>query len=399
MPKSKSPKLDYQELKKVISQEVKDRNLYFNPIDIDPSKKYEHEFKWLAGKLENATAVVVVRTSGLEEKSDIYDVVNLWAFQNHNSEIPVLFAKNPELEFTQVNKTAEKFIPIPDNPKSLPWRLIKRAKERGRAWRIQAKYNRAMVWNILYLSLMCVYVGAILIKTHEANHNEKINQYENRIKEDMIHSTNFISRTETKHKMTKNGLSDAFVTEKQFRKFTEIKDDEKLNVSYWFWNNGKPTLFVTTEEPHSTYYLPNTKNFMIGCGFKFPNHVVEWKIDKSADINTSNVIVYDNYDNPIKDHECTMGLLKTNKSKSIICVTFNGKNANEDDPNTVGICVFTETDTNKNFKDTVENNVKMNYRDYLRRRVEDYYKDYINSILNKKVVPLVELEERENASH
>lgn len=368
LPRFKELRLNEHELRKFLVKEIKDRNLYFNPIEIDASKNYTEEFRWLLDKLEKVTAVVVVRTSELEEKSDIYDAVNLWALQNQNSEIPILFAKNPDSEFPQVNKIAENFIPIPDEPRSLPWRLLKRAKERGRAWRIQAKYNRAMVWNIFYLALMCVYIGAIWIITQSG-------QYET----------------------TKQGMTDASITEKQFRKFTDIKDDENLNVSYWFQDNGLPTLFATTEKPHSTFTLPNAKENIIGCGFKFPNHVVEWRIgehNNETNIDTSNVLVYNNYDKSIQGHECKMTLLETNKAKSIICATFNGKNSVPDDPNTVGICVFTENELNKNFKDLETNDSKIKYRDFLRQKVEEYYSQYIGLILSKKAIPLAKIEEK-----
>lgn len=384
LPKFKNLNLDEQEFRNHILREIKDRNLYFNPIEIDNSKNYTEESKWVNDKLEKVTAVVVVRTSELEEKSDIYDAVNIWAFQNQNSEVPILFAKNPNLTFANENKTAGKFIPIPDDPNSLPWRLLKRAKERGRSWRIQAKYNRAMVWNIFYLALMCVYIGAIWIVSQDVKLNEKTRQFEATITE------------KTRQlEAARDGVNDAIISEKQFRKFTQIKDDEKLNVSYWFWNNGLPTLFATTENPHQTFTLPNTKEYMIGCGFKFPNHVVEWRIGQEKDINTSNVMVYDNYDRPIENHGCKMGLLPTNKAKTIICATFNGKNSKEDDANTVGICVFTENESNKDFKDFVnEQTAPIKYRDFLRQRVQDYYEKYSTLIESKAIIPLEQIEKK-----
>lgn len=383
LPKLKNLDLSKQELKHHILREIKDRRLFFKPIAVETSKSYVEDFKWFSEEMGEPTAVVVVRTSEIEkESSDIYDAVNLWAFQNKNSEIPILFAKNPDIDFPEPNETAKKFIPMPDDPKSLPWRLLKRAKERGRAWRIQAKYNRALVWNISYLFLMCVYIGAIWLVAQDLKFKEKSGQYETTI----IEKTN-------QHENARKGLSDALVTEKLFRKFTTVKDDEKLNASYWFWNNGQPTLFVTTEISHSTYILPNSKEYIIGCGYKFPNHVIEWRVDEDKKIDTSKVVVRNNYDMPIEDHGCKMKLLETSKAKVIICATFNGKNSNEDDANTVGICVFTENESNTMFN-SIKNDNGKEYRNFLRNEVENYYKKYNDLVLSKEVVPLKEIENK-----
>jgi len=106
--------------------------------------------------LEGVNAVVVVWTKELKEKSWVYKTIDSWAFQR--SDVPILFALAD-----RTIPEPENYLHVPEDSKSLPWRLVQRGNERARDWRGVAGFNRIIVGNALLLLLMASLVAAILI--------------------------------------------------------------------------------------------------------------------------------------------------------------------------------------------------------------------------------------------
>lgn len=354
---SKVPKLrnitDDSEIEKMVREEIKDKHLIFNEIYVTPTKrsdeeKLEDEFTRLLNKeLQKATGVVVVRTQELGEKPWVYEAVNTWAYGS--SEVPILFTVKPETDTTD-SDTADGFLSIPDDPKSLPWRLLQRATDRGRAWSTQAWFNRALVWNIFYLLAFCIWVGAV-----------------------------WVSGQNTKYENAEKEMNEAIRTEKQYRQFTSIKEDPNLSVSYWVNYNDNwisfeknPYVFVTTEEPHGTYYFENGKDGLITCGFSHPNIIAQWKLGE--DPNNLDAIVKTNYTQPTTQVKCKMKKIESSAPiRAIACATYDGSETPERPGEiVVGICVFTATPENDIFGGK--------YEDFLRGEVVKFHKDYADKI-------------------
>jgi hypothetical protein len=211
------------ELKNLVLKETGDPHLRFRPVEVgSPSKDDVEEttsdFKLaLDSDLTNSTAVVIVRTPKLEEKEWTYKALDRWAYDH--SDVPILCAWQDNQTYPK-NVIAEGFLRIPDDAKSLPWRLLQRAKDRAGAWRVQATYNRAMVINFLYLSLMVFFLGGFWLRTQKTE-NETVLKGMYEALETKVQYENAI--------MGKNGL-----------------DAGKIDVSYWFRHDGKPHVFVTT---------------------------------------------------------------------------------------------------------------------------------------------------------
>jgi hypothetical protein len=354
-----------------------DDKLVFESIKFDPHETEDIESevsKFLTDHklaLDRATAVVVVRTDEPERKDEseknsdelekywVYQAVDSWAYQH--SEVPILFAKDKSKEYTH-HEIADNYLRIPDDPKSLPWRLLQRARQRGKAWRIQAGYNRAMVWNIFYLSLMCIYIGVIWIV---AQRNEFNTAY--------------------------RGLSHAKETRRLFERDVLKRYDDKLHVSYWFKHKdllshkGQPTVFVTTEELDTTNAFDTSNESLIGCGFSTPNIIVECK-EGCNDKTPKKADVFDIGANPKLDTTCHMSPRPEEPIYSIACITY--KPSGLGDEYTVGICIFTG-DKDRSILDGDEEHRK-SVRNFLWARVDKFYKDFRESIHNGTVTPLAE---------
>lgn len=216
-------------------------------LDEDDQKRKIAELENdLQSRLSKSEAVVVIRTEELEKESWVYEAVDNWAYKN--SEVPILFVRPKDRVIYKKHKIADRFYWIPDDPKSLPWRLLKRATDRASAWRSQASYNRALVTNIISLSLMIIWIGAFAIQ-------HKISQYETAI----------------------DGMYEALETKSLYQKEVIMKEDDKLHVSYWFVHNGKPYIFVSTEKNKTTNNYESNSKSIIGCGFGSPNTFTEWQ--------------------------------------------------------------------------------------------------------------------------
>ncbi|MCU1264513.1 MAG: hypothetical protein JWM21_831 [Acidobacteria bacterium] len=274
-PKLKNTVLSDQMLKTHFFKKVKDDNLFFRQIEVgaptevdsevnsedDPAKQVHPEAlqdelkRFLDGTLERAEAVVMVRTSGLDQKGWTYAAVNDWAYEH--SEVPILFAQDPNKGFSD-DETAKNFLWIRDDPKSLPWSLLQQAKERGKAWRDQATYNRAMVWNILYISLMCIWIGAIWLKATDETVGKQKNQFDQSINNQRVAYDQSVNKQKLEYQTAMRATDEALRTERSYRQdYASAKGDPNLSISYWFRHNEKPYVFVTTEIPHNTKFFEN----------------------------------------------------------------------------------------------------------------------------------------------
>lgn len=385
--KLKNPILKEPNLEKLVLEEVKDRHLFFQPIDVarptkDNVEQLQKDFRQrLNDDLEKPTAVIVVRTSELDEKSWVYKAVISWADQH--SEVPILFAKNPDKDFPE-NELANKFLWIPDDPKSLPWRLLQRAKNRAKVWRLQATYNRALVWNIFYLLLLVIYIGAVWFNAKRIEFSSKIAAKDTIISNQNKDNEGALATQQSKYIKTMDGMDEVIETEKAYRTYTSKKGDPKFSVSYWYGFMGKPYVFVTTEASHNHTYLES--DTIIGCGFSAPNHIIE------RILKTNKVTAYD-YDGNVVPlpEKCQYKPLSMTPINSITCVTYNDKYNDKNDPvitnRTVGICVFTEDKDNKIFSKNDKEE-----RDFLIKTIRRFHKEYINSLENNNVISLDEAE-------
>jgi len=324
--------------------EVGDRNLTFKRVPVGHSDKADaqkalEEFRdWLDSELDGSKAVVVLRTDGLDAKPWVYPAVVEWAYEN--SEFPILFAKNGDKKFPD-NTDADQFLWIPDDARKLPWHFLRRATKRGESWHTQAIYNGAMVWNLFYILLLCVYIALIWVGVSNGAYD-----------------------------VAMRGMDTATQTEKSFRTFASIKEDPTLSVSYWFmhkswfWPEKNPYIFVTTELEPSTTHFEGVGDTVIGCGFAHPNIILEGRLGAET-------VVYSNYASERWDViKCPeMRKLPNSENTSIVCATYNDE---PDNPSaayrTVGVCVFTQKKDNNIFSEQG--------REYVRGKAKEFYNGY-----------------------
>lgn len=346
--------------------ELKDWNLYFKPVDIDasvppktqsPQQQAKREFD---DHLKAATAVVLVQSDELTQKPWVYSALSSWG--DEHSDVPILLARDDKALLPDQIAAAHRFPWIPTDPKALPWTLLHRGMSRAKAWRTQAKFNRLIVWNLFYVSLLLVYIGVIWIgvKSKETEDHSQANR------------------------IVFKGMDEAMSTERGFRALAKVKDDSSLGVSYWYRLAGRPTVFVTTEFPHEYTQFENSNETVIGCAFVTPNIVIEGNISVE---NSDRTIVteYDNYDKPLPSSNCQMKRLQTSAIKSIICSSYDD-GTRQNRAGTVGICVFTKEEGN--FLVGEDN------RKYLLKRTMEFHKDFVELIENNKDVSLLDRQEK-----
>lgn len=370
----------------LVLEEVKDHNLFFLPIGVDPLKKGSEEHlrqelrKQLNSDLDNPTAVIVVRTADMDKKPWAYKAVIDWAYKH--SEVPILFAKDTAKGLPD-NRLAKNFLWIPDDPKSLPWRLLQRAKDRAIAWRLAATFNRAMVWNVFYIALMFLYIGAIwfdaqregfftLMEAGDKEHSAVIRDQKTQL-----------TTLKSRHSNTLLGMDEAVTLEKAYRRLTSKPNDPTLSVSYWFGRADEPYVFVTTENPHTTTRFSKDYETVIGCGFTEPNHVIEGSVG-AGKADKVKVVAYDNYNNVVPMPDCKMLKLKTSEIKSVVCATYNDSGAAMNITRTVGICVLTEDETNNIFG-------KGN-REFLIDKTRLFHKNFIGLLESNNIIALADRE-------
>jgi hypothetical protein len=340
--------------------ELKDWNLYFKPIEIVTTAGSEERSQQLEAKrefddhLKGVTAVVLVQTDGLKGKPWIYNALSSWGYEH--SDVPILLARSDKALFSD-HTDADRFLWIPDDPKGLPWSLLHRGLSRAKAWRTQASFNRLIVWNLFYISLMFIYIGVIWLGVKNKE----------------------IEARDSSNKVVLKGMDEAISTERAFRALAKV-DDSSLGVSYWYRLSGKPTVFVTTEVPHEYSQFENDNETIIGCAFVKPNVVIEGNVGVGNDNNRTVVTAYDNYDMPLPISNCRMKKLETSAIKSIICSSYD--DGLHQSGATVGICVFTKEAGNYLFGEY--------NRKYIRSRTAQFHNDFIDLIQNSTDVSLME---------
>jgi hypothetical protein len=347
-----------------LNVELSDWNLYFKPIEItmlvgddDQTSRELDAKREFDEHLQGATAIILVQSDGLNKKPWVSNALVRWGYEH--SDVPILLARSDKALFPD-NADAFRFLWIPDDPKGLPWSLFHRALNRAKAWRSQASFNRLIVWNLLYISLMFVYIGVIWIGVTDKD----------------------LQARETANRIVFKGMDEAISTERAFKALAKVKDDSSLAVSYWYRLTGRPTIFVTTEVPHEYSQFENDSETIIGCAFVKPNVVIEGNL--GGHDNGTIVNAYDNYDAPLSMPNCKMKKLDTSAIKSIVCSSYDdGLRSNA---GTVGICAFTDEAGNYLFGEDI--------RRYLRSRTVQFHKEFIDLIENRKDVSLMERQEK-----
>lgn len=364
-PPTAEPLVEDVKLKSFVLEDITDHCLSFKPVLVDESMSAKN----IEDDLSTASAVVVVRTQELEEDKWVFKTVNGWGYEH--SEAPILIAKVPDEKFPE-NAIAKGFLWVPPDSKSLPWRLLQRATDRGKTWLTQATYNRAMVWNIFYIFLMCIYLSVIWL----AAKNQQLHLQESQAAAEL-------ARQKSRYSISLRGATDAIETSNLYRQFTSLPSDSHLGVSYWFRHNGKPYIFVTTEPIPTTFFFENSQPTIIGCGFVDPNRLADW----TDGMPKPTIEDYEGHQ--ILDPRCDMTKVQSAPIKAIVCATFNGTNPPLPDK-TVGICVYTPTVGNKLLGN--------GYRDFLWQRAQKFNKDFIGAIESSDLISLAEREGKEPLS-
>lgn len=403
---------------------IKDENLKFREVlcenfdlsKLDAEKKIQ-KVKELKDKIENdiskSKVVVVVRTKALDEKPWVYKAVESWA--NKNSDSPCLFIRNKSESYDD-NEIADNFRWIYDEPKILPWKLLQRAKHRSYAWRMQARFNKAMVTNLFALLIMIFLIALSVedelkadIKTERENISPIFAEQRNsiyreledlyKIEESLLQN---IEQNESLIDENQNKIKDKWkMLTKQVRDeykslYTNLSNNEKLEISYWFTDDEYAQAFTTTEEkPEIDRFKMNGESTIV-CVFNNPNHYAKWQKRRyyisSLFLGESKTSVFDFEDNEIvpkiEDNEivpkkCVTVPRGSNPIVAITCISYNRHNENSKTTKkfTVGICAFT-LKTGKNI-------FREGFDDYLKHRVSDFDKYIYDSLEKNKVKSLI----------
>lgn len=354
-----------------LTVEIKDPNLYFASIDLGPEKFTSDEQALLKTSkknfktnLKDKTAVVLVRTEASDKRGWVYEALSDWG--NDNSEIPILFAQDGEKPYTD-DENAKKFLWMPKDAKSLPWRLLQRSLTRASAWRFQATFNTAMFWNGFYVLLLIVNMAVI----HAAwIRHRLITQQEVLI--------NTKTRTGAVNKIVGDAMDAALATERELRTWTKNPRDSKFAVSYWYRIDEKPHILVTTEFEPAFKVLDNNYQTIIGCVFSETNRLVEAAVKTD---NTFETVAYNRY-GKVEMPKCTMGKFAQKDIKNIVCVSYERDSSSA----TVGICAFTQ-DTDNTFFDKA---TSQKTRNFLWERVEYFHHNFAMRIYEQKDLSLAE---------
>lgn len=359
--------------------------------------------KQLYRLLTDSKAIVVIRTKDTDRDRNnwIYKTVEEWAHEH--SEVPILFV-NKEVGLAEEGIVAN-FRQIPNDSKSLPWFLLERANHRGKTWRTQATFNRAIVWSIFYLILMMIYTGWIMDK----HNNDAINELAENQHRELLQMTSEVDFQKKKAdvQILMDGFHHISETKKEIRNriilhainegstlstapgssvkasdlVPQIAADASIDVeiSYWFTYNKNPHIFITTELQGTTDNFPKNKASLIGCGFVHPNRIIEWSVSNGK---MANVWKFDG--NPDSDLKCDMTELPNSPIDHITCATYSDTHYPDE---IIGICMFTK----KNYGyiyDQVKLLFAVDTRTFLYERCKDYFDRFKDAIVNRRLVPL-----------
>lgn len=334
--------------------ESKERNLILVPFACDASGQ-DKQIRKLHPKIEGAHAVVIVRTKEMEQKPWMYKAIDSWAYER--SDVPILFTELGETD--RLSSIPDKYFSIPDDPKSLPWRLLQRANERGFAWRTVAGFNRLIATNCIILVVMGFSIGHFLITHKEAEKKGIIREMFNGMAQ------------ETKYQYIGN------IAPKEGNKERSTLSKDDLEVSYWIKNQGKIRQIAATENRRTHKQFDHNKQSAIGCGFVLGNHVTEWSNGYPKVDNRYPIKIWNAKDEILNDPEAEYFDEDNRKMTSIVCISYHEENPEQ----TVGICIFTESGKNIFGKD---------YRDFLRKRARDFFYHVRPLLERKELIPLVQ---------
>jgi hypothetical protein len=343
----------------------------------------------LSKSLEGANAVVVIRTKELEEKSWAYEVVQTWAYAR--SDVPILF--------TELDKDSRKslipdnYFSIPADTKSLPWRLVQRANERGLVWRNVASFNRLIATNFIILLIMSFSIGHYLI-SHQQKEDENIirsqQQETSRLAQSLNHSLH--NQQEGYYDLLgeiyQGGSNNAVIqklhdgiaqrTKEQFENFIMKSKDDKFVVSYWVRDENKLRQFGTTDKDPNRTDWDFDKTTVIGCAFSNTNHFAIW--DAESNSNEPEVISLNGV--KLQNHGCHFWDRPSQDIRSIVCASYNSSSDSQN-KSTAGICIFTENPERE------KNVSKYDYSEFLKEKTKKFYEFAFPYIENNKIVPLV----------
>jgi hypothetical protein len=328
---------------------------------VDDSLDQDLQQSRLLDVLDGADAVIVVRTTELENQPWVYEGLDAWARQNSN--IPILVIdKIKKVEPSglplRLNPIPEKFYVIPDDPASMPWRLLKIATERSIAWRNQASFNRSIALALLILALAGLLVGYLTNSSQRRRYDNLLQQQ----KRDNYKQLQSMYTVIAEH--TKKDYQDYQVSIGEPR-------DEKLNVSYWISYQGTYYQLSSSEEE---YYQPwpSTKQSIIGCVLAGPNRTALWDSKMARPLvslfNTKAIA---------PDSNCGYGDQRQRTLKSIVCAS-DGDSENPDPDGIVGVCIFTESEIN---------NVSKGSPLFIQQRVREFYQGINPFLKDKKLTP------------
>jgi len=314
--------------------------------------------------LSGADSVILARTTVLEKEDWIYKAVDQWAYQNSNVPIVVIdkLARTPIP--MELKKITERFYFIPDHQSSLSWRLLKRANGRSLSWRNQATFNRSV--SLAVVILVLTLLGAAFL----------IDYLQKREMYDLMRTTYKQVAEHTKEDyqtFLQKLIENQGTPEAQRLLFQKLKDDKQLNLSYWLTYNGTFYPLATTD-PRSSY-TPWRQNDMsiVGCVLRKPNRLVVWDDKMSRPEVTAH-----NGDKLGEDPYCGYGGQVRRKIHSIACSSYSA--IPEDANYTVGVCVFTETETD-------DANVTKGPANFLVKPSREFYETVSPLIKEGKFIP------------
>lgn len=292
------------------ADEPKDSNLILIPFTCHNSSREASE-RMMRLTLEGANAVVVVWTKELRDKSWVYKTIDSWAYQR--SDVPILFA----LADRSIPEP-EKYLHVPEDSKSLPWRLMQRGNERARDWRGVAGFNRIVVGNALLLLLVGSLVAAILIYQQKKARQDTAGEMFHGIAVNM-----------------KGRFLNAGVVRKIDPEKAAPFGENDFHVSFWFSECGEVRQFASTESGEDYRRFDLNQESAIGAMFvcgTCVNHVGQ----------NSPMRIWDIRGNPKTDARAKMYDELNKPRKLVVCAT-HGPDP-PDPKSTVGVCIFTDRD-------------------------------------------------------
>jgi class 3 adenylate cyclase len=311
--------------------EPKDSNLILIPFTCHKSRR-EADERMLRLTLEGANAVVVVWTKEMKEQSWVYKTIDSWAFDR--SDVPILFALAD-----RTIPEPEGYLHVPEDSKSLPWRLVQRGNERARDWRGAASFNRMVLGNALLILLMASSAAGILLyeqkKVRQSTAGDMFHGVAVNVKEQFL-NTIVVRKLETEN--------------------PKVLDLSDFHVSFWFSECGDVRQFASTESGEDYKRFDLKESSAIGAAFACGSCVTEARPN-------SYTRIWDIHDDEKTDNSSRM-YNEQNKDRRLVACASHGPDL-PDPKSTVGICIFTNHDYV-----TLDDN---NYRKTLRERTKELF--------------------------